>query len=276
MQRKPITPRNGHRVVTGIVARISGCAKQLGLSLEDQDDHGRAVMRDYYDGPVDYRLIATKAKGEWLDRPELAQIEAMLRTRELDVLICEDLGRIIRGAAAQRLCGIAVDHETRVIAPNDCIDTANETWEEDVIQACRDHVGHNEHTSKRLKFKLMNRFEKFGGAMARPIYGYILPAGAKTYDDWTIEDSAIAIYREWFRRLRELPNCCAVADWLNSLNIPTGRYCRSKIWTGKMVRRITENPLLKGLPERGRKHTVKHNESGHRRRPSRSRSSSIV
>ena len=175
MQRKPITPRNGHMVVTGIVARISGCAKQQDLSLEDQDDHGRAVMRDYYDGPVEYRLISTTAKGEWLDGPELAQIEAMLRTRELDVLICEDLGRIIRGAAAQRLCGIAVDHETRVIAPNDCIDTADETWEEDVIQACRDHVGYNEHTSLRIKFKLMNRFEKFGGAMARPIFGYILP-----------------------------------------------------------------------------------------------------
>ncbi len=175
MQRKPITPRNGHTVVTGIVARISGCANQKELSLEDQDDHGRAIMRDYYDGPVDYQLIATKGKGEWLDRPELAQIEAMLRTRELDVLICEDLGRIIRGAAAHRLCGIARDHGTRAIAPHDRIDTADETWEVDVIQACRDHVGYNEHTSLRIKFKLMNRFEKFGGAMARPIFGYILP-----------------------------------------------------------------------------------------------------
>ena len=264
MQRKPITPRNGHTVVAGIVARISGCANQKELSLEDQADHGRAIMRDYYDGPVEYRLIATKGKGEWLDRPEVADIEALVRTAELDVLISEDIGRVVRGAAAVRLCGIAVDNGTRVIAPNDCIDTADETWEEDVIQACRDHVGHNAHTSRRLKFKLMNRFEKFGGAMARPIFGYIVPEGAKTYDDWTIEDSAIPIYRDWFRRLREVPNCCAVADWLNSLSIPTGRYCRSRIWSGKMVRRITENPLLKGLPERGRKHTVKHNESGHR------------
>ena len=53
---------------------------QKDLSLEDQDDHGRAIMREHYDGHVNYRLISTKGKGEWLDRPELAQIETMLRT----------------------------------------------------------------------------------------------------------------------------------------------------------------------------------------------------
>jgi hypothetical protein len=62
---------------------------------------------------------------------------------------------MVRGTEAARLCGIAVDHGTRVIAPNDCIDTADESWEEDVISACRDHVGHNTHTSKRLKHKLI-------------------------------------------------------------------------------------------------------------------------
>ena len=31
-----------------------------------------------------------------------------------------------------------------------------------------------------------------------------------------------------------------------------------------MVRRLTENPLLKGMPGRGFKHTVKHHETGRR------------
>lgn len=90
----------------------------------------------------------------------------MLLSRKLDLLVMEDLGRLVRGTEAVRLCGIAVDHGTRVIAPNDCIDTAEESWEEDVISACRDHVGHNAHTSKRLKQKLMNLFKRKRGSDA--------------------------------------------------------------------------------------------------------------
>ena len=90
VNNKPVKPRNGHALIAGIVARISGCQNQKDLSLEDQDDHGREVVREHYDGKVEYRLIATTGKGEWLDRPELAVIEALLRTRELDLLICED------------------------------------------------------------------------------------------------------------------------------------------------------------------------------------------
>ena len=263
-EKKPMAPRNGAALSTVIVARISGCANQKEVSLTDQDEHGRQVARELYDGPTEFHLIATKGKGERLDRPELAEVEALLRSRTVDLLICEDLGRLVRGTEAAWLLGIAVDHGVRVVAPNDFIDTNDPTWEEDVISACRDHVGHNSHTSKRLKFKLMNRFEKFGGAMARPIYGYIVSADAKTYDDWTVDPAAIPIYHEIFRRLREIPNCTVIADWLMSKGVKTGRYCRSDKWTGKMVRRLIQNPLLKGLPERGRKHTIKIHELGRR------------
>ncbi len=260
----PLEPRNGHTLVVGIVARISGCQNQKELSLEDQEDHAKQVVADYFQGPVEYRVIATKGKGERLDWPELEQIEAMLRTRELDLLVAEDIGRMIRGSHAVRLCGIAVDHGTRVLAPNDCIDTADGNWEEDVLDACRQHVGHNAHTSKRLKQKLMNRFTKFGGATAREIYGYIKPEGSKTYEDWKKDPAAEPIYEEWKRRLLETSNCSAVADWLNQQGVPTGKYSRRKSWNGAMVRRITANPLLKGMPRRGRTHTVKHHETGRR------------
>jgi hypothetical protein len=98
----------------GIVARIGGCQNQKELSPED---HGKQVVAERYNVPVEYRIIANRGKVERLDRPELAEIEAMLRTRELDLLIAEDIGRMVRGATAVLLCGIAVDHGTRVIAP---------------------------------------------------------------------------------------------------------------------------------------------------------------
>lgn len=259
-----IKPRNGHKLIVGIAARISGCANQKELSLADQEDHGKQLVADIYQGDVDYRVVATKGKGERLDRPELAQIESMLRSRQLDLLVVEDIGRLVRGAEAVRLCGVAVDHGTRVLSPNDYIDTAEDSWEEDVISACRDHVGHNAHTSKRLKHKLMNRFLKFGGAMAREIFGYIVPDGAKTYDDWHLDSAATPIIREAVRRLRASLNCSAVAEWLNAQGVPVGPYCRRKDWDGAMVRRFFKNSVLKGFPGRGYKHTIKHHETGKR------------
>jgi hypothetical protein len=43
----------------------------------------------------------------------------------------------VRGVTAALLCGIAVDHGTRVLAPNDRIDTAEACREEDVTPAPR-------------------------------------------------------------------------------------------------------------------------------------------
>jgi hypothetical protein len=40
-----LRPRNGHIMVVGIVARISGCANQKEMSLEDQIDHGKPKVQ---------------------------------------------------------------------------------------------------------------------------------------------------------------------------------------------------------------------------------------
>src|SRR4051812_25869736 len=210
-----VVPRNGHALVVGIVARIGGGPNQKDVSLEDQVDHAKQVVAEHYQGPTDYRTIETVAKGERFDRPELDEIEALRRSRELDFLVAEDIGRMVRGTEASRLCGLAVDHGTRVLAPNDCIDTYEDSWEEDVISACRDHVGHNAHTSKRIKHKKMNRFKKFGGATPCEIFGYIKSPGAKTYDDWKKDEATTEVFADWLRILRETLNCSAVADMLN-------------------------------------------------------------
>ena len=57
--KEPVRPRNGHTLVVGVVARISGCTNQKELSLEDQEDHARQVVAEKYGGPADYRVVAT-------------------------------------------------------------------------------------------------------------------------------------------------------------------------------------------------------------------------
>lgn len=175
-----------------------------------------------------------------------------------------DVGWLVRGAEAVRLWGIAVDHGTRCIAPNDCLDTADETWEKDLLEACAEHVGHNAHTSKRLKKKLMNRFKKEGAITPCPTFGYIKPLDAKTFDDWRKDDAATPIIQEGARRLKETLNCSATADWFNQQGVPVGPYCDRKEWYGAMLRRYYDNTILKGMPCRGKRHTVKHHEKGKR------------
>ena len=68
-----LTPRNGHTLVVSPVARISGCQNQKEESLEDQVDHAKEEVAWLYTGPVEYRIISTRGKGEALDRPELAE-----------------------------------------------------------------------------------------------------------------------------------------------------------------------------------------------------------
>jgi site-specific DNA recombinase len=273
-----LIPRNGHTLEVGIVARISGCPNQKEVSLEDQEDHGKEVVHDIYPEPkpVRYEVIATKGKGERLDRPELADIESLLRSRRLDLMVMEDIGRLVRGAEAVKICGIAVDHGVRVISPNDGIDTADDTWEEDVLDACKEHVGHNAHTSKRLKHKLMNRFRKYGGATALVPPGYIkppreqtedgTPTNTRTYAEWLMDDSLTEKIRFGAQLLFETLNCSAVADWFNQNGMPLGKYARgkNKKWDGHAVRRFYSNPILKGFPRRGDRHTIKHHETGRR------------
>jgi hypothetical protein len=110
--KKPLSPRDTLVLVVLIVARISGCENQKELSLDDQVDHAKEIVRELYDGPVEFRVIATKGKGERLDRPELAEVEAALRDGDVDLMVMEDMGRLVRGVHAIWLFGIAVDSGT--------------------------------------------------------------------------------------------------------------------------------------------------------------------
>ena len=259
-----LVPRNGYSLVVGIPGRISGCENQKEISLEDQVDHAKSVAYEMYDGEIEFRTIATTGKGERLDRPELLEIENWLRSRELDLLIVEDLGRIVRGAEAHRLCGIAVDHETRVLSVNDDIDTNQPDWEARSMEACKEHMKHNEHTSRRIKQKKMNRFIKYGAATPCQIAGYNKPDGAKTFADWSKDEEATEYIKEGLKILRRTLNGEAVAEYFNEVGFPTGPYCRTNTWNGTMALRFYRNPILSGRPQRGIKHTTKVHEFGRR------------
>ncbi|MCC7086805.1 MAG: recombinase family protein, partial [Pirellulales bacterium] len=259
-----LQPRNGHTLLVGVGARISGCEEQKEASLEDQQDNAREAIADRYEGPLHLELIAaTKAKGEWLDRPELEVFEHAYRSKKYDVIVFDDLSRLIRGGDAVRLMEIGVDHGIRTISIADGIDTASDTWEEDSLTACAEAVAHVQRTSSRIKQKCMNRFCKYGKVAKRPIPGYIVPPDAETYDDWQKDDRWTDTIREGARRLRRTLNCSDCARFFIEAGFPRSKYAKGT-WDGAAVREFYHNEILKGFPYRGKKHSVKTHSNGHR------------
>jgi site-specific DNA recombinase len=257
-------PRNGHTLVVGIGARISGCQNQKELSLEDQEDNAKDWLKSIYDGPADFRVIATTGKGERLDRPELLQFEAAYRSGKFDIFIFDDLSRLIRGGEATRLLGVGVDHGVRTISIADGIDTVDENWEVDSLNACSENVAHNQRTSMRIKQKTMNRFKKTGATSRRRVFGYIVPPGAKSYDDWQKDPGAEPYILEGARILRTTLNGAAVADYFRRNHVPVGPYARRGKWDSTMALRFFRNTILKGMPQRGLMTSVKHHGTGKR------------
>ncbi len=260
----PLIPRNGHTLRVLGVARIS-TINQDQQSLADQEALHRRWVLQHYDGAAEFKIVATRGSGEWLDREELTDIQRNVDSREYALVLMEDLGRYLRGFSAIAFCGTCVDASTRLIAINDHLDTASEGWDDHALFASWRHKRYNDDTSKRIKQRLGNRFEKDGAVFQCEIYGYIKPPDCTSDEQVQKDTAATAVYDKWFDLLEQGGSFAEVADWLNEQQISTGPYCRGKKWTGKMVGRITFNPILKGLRLRNRMHTVKHHGSGHRK-----------
>ncbi len=259
-----LKPRNGHTLMVRVVCRISGCQNQKELSLDDQLAYAQEYVADLYAGPIEFRVIATKGKGEDLDRPELIDIEAAYQAAEDDLFVYDDIGRLIRGGDAVRLFGIGVDHGIRSIGINDDIDTVRPTWEADALEASSKNVAHNDVTSMRIKQKTMNRHEKLGITPKRPTSGYIVRDDAKSFDDWRKDPEAEEPFQHAFEILRETLCGAEAARYFKKIRFPQGPLARKGDWDGTKVLRLFRNPILKGMPGRGFKRTQKHHATGKR------------
>ncbi len=259
----PLEPRNGVTLNVLGICRIS-TVHQDPRSLEDQEALIRQYVTDHYDGPVNFRIVATQGSGEHLDRRELTEIESLIESNTIDLAILEDLARHCRRHHALGFCELCEDSDTRLIAINDNIDTLRDDWRMNAFFCTFKHEASNKDTSLRIRRSLRNRF-KNGGIVQFTIYGYIKPPGC-THDSQLQKDpQAEPIYDEMFRRLEEGASYSEIADWLNALGIAAGPFCRSNRWTPSRVRYVVQNPILKGLRVRNRKKSKRNNKTGRHR-----------
>ena len=267
----PLVPRRGSTLKVLLICRVSdpGPGKQDVKSNEDQEAEYRKWVKDRVDVPFEVTVIAGTGSGEYLDREESKRAYAELESEEFDLAIAEDLGRIFRRVHAFLFCEAAEDVGTRVIAPNDYLDTAREGWRLCAFFAALRHEMYNADTGKRIRRTLRNRFRQ-GEAFQFVIAGYIKPK-KKSVDD-KIHDSQVTkdpaaepVYDEWFTRLEKGATFAEVADWLNAIGFATGPYHRNKEWDGRMVGRVTRNPILKGVRVRNERMSKRINKTGRRK-----------
>ena len=76
-----VVPRNGHTLVVGIGARISGCANQKEMSLDDQVNHAKEVVAEHGSGPVEFRIF--QAKGRESNRSLPLLVSGVVMAEEL-------------------------------------------------------------------------------------------------------------------------------------------------------------------------------------------------
>lgn len=258
-----LQPRRSGALRVVIVARIS-TTHQDPRSLDDQVAKCKEYLEQHFSGEVEYTEITSQGSGEHLDRDELRRLEDLIESRTIDVVLAEDLARICRRKRAYDLCEMCVDNESRLIAINDRGDTDTDGWEDSAFISTWHHERSNRDTSDRIKRSQRNRFNQ-GGMVQFEIFGIIKPLGAKSDSEFRKDPAAEPIYSEWFRKFEAGASFAEVADWLNSENVPVGRYCRSKTWTGEMVGRVTHNSILKGVRERNRKVSKRVNKTGRHR-----------
>jgi site-specific DNA recombinase len=259
----PLTPKSGSRLEIIIVCRVSnpGPGKQDIRSLEDQEAQHRQWVKAHTSMPFKIHVIAGSGSGESLERREYEKLIELIETGLYDLVLVEDIGRIVRRIHAHLVCEICVDTNTRLIARNDNIDTATVGWEDRSIFSAWHHERSNRDTSERIKRTQRNRF-MHGGCLPGCIFGYRRPPGAKSDHELERLAEYEPVYRRWFEMLDQGAPFSEVADWLNANQVPTGDACRQDKWDCKMVSRVTRNPLLKGVRQRNRRRSRRNNKTG--------------
>jgi site-specific DNA recombinase len=259
----PLLPKDSVTLRFIFVSRVSDPrpGKQDGRSLDEQ----QAWLTNWLDQRIDvpYKItpISGSGSGECLERDEYLKLIEEVGTGKYDCVLAEDLGRIIRRIHAVLFCEHCVDHDTRLIALNDNVDTGKSGWQDSSIFSAWHHERSNRDTSDRIKRTNRGRFLN-GGCLTGMIYGYVKPPGAKTDGDLEKMLSAEPVYMEWFDKLDHDATYAEVSDWLNLLGIPAPPNARGDKWTPRLVKSHTFNTLLKGVRERNRRKSKRNNSSG--------------
>ena len=134
------TPKNGKTFQVLAFGRIS-TKNQDEKSLDDQEQFVRQhLSRIMPDAEFEIKAIAGQGSGQHLDREEFLELSNLVDSGRYDIVIAEDLARILRRMQAYIFCEQAEDAATRVITINDFLDTKDDNWRQTAFFAAYKHT----------------------------------------------------------------------------------------------------------------------------------------
>lgn len=249
----PLQPKKSGPLRVLTIGRISTEHQQM-ESIAAMHDVVETQLRQIYKGPFDLTKLGEQASGMLVDRPTIVEAMQRIEDGEFDLVMVEDLSRVYRNPARQySFVQNCVDQETRFIALNDSIDTADENWELSLSIATLRHGMYIPDTRKRVIRSATHSFLQ-GGMVGKVPFGYRKvskeEAQAGTYGSVGLriakDPAAAPIIRKICDRVLTGESFESIAQWLNGEEVLPGLYVRKGRWTAKLLRQFLRMELLHG------------------------------
>ncbi len=136
----PLTRKDSNGPLRAVfIGRIS-TKLQKEEAIEASFAYDRRILAQLYDGDVDIEEFGEQGSGQLVNRTAIDAAKSAIATRTRDLVLLEDLSRAYRNPAELlKFVQFCIDHDTRVIAPGDNVDTADASWESAALLAAVRH-----------------------------------------------------------------------------------------------------------------------------------------
>jgi DNA invertase Pin-like site-specific DNA recombinase len=259
------TPHSNGIVHAIGVVRIS-TDNQREESLEAQKVVCQRVARQAIGAQPEWTWVSSRGSGEHLDRPELEEIERLVGSGRHQLLVAENLDRIMRDAGVIQLLKRCVAAGVRVIT-NNGFDTQSPQWR--LLGSIQAAVSEEEQekTSTRIKRQWPQEFMN-GGCLGTIPWGYLYDppdgsAGSKNDMHLRKDPRLEPVFIEIVDRLFQGASYADVARWLEQRQISVPGKTNGP-WEPHMVARLVREPIRAGIRVFGRTETVKDLMTGKR------------
>ena len=266
----PLKVLFGRRLRVLIYARYS-TEEQKRASIAAQFQLCRKYLREWGIEDADIEEISDmEMSGELVNRPGIDRVRVGIKKRSWDLILAEDSSRLFRNPpACCQLVGDAVDQGIRVLLPGDEIDTEEEGWMEDLIDAQMHHTRSNSITRKRVKRSMEELWES-GAAVCHLRPGYLRrpthpaterkPAEGPFFDE--IDPKWTHVVAEAFERFARREPPWVVARWLTQVGLPKYRNSKRKSWSDQNAISLIRCTMYRGLEEYRKSYAKKVHGSG--------------
>ncbi len=211
------------------------------------------VLKDHV-GEIRNISLGERGSGWKIQRQAVQTAMEMIASREVDLVILEDISRAFRNPQWQyRFAHLCLDHNVRFISPGDVIDTALPDWEPMLALAVTRHSMLVPDTRRRVNRNATHSF-RHGGMVLKVPFGYerlsredaVARASGGKPRRIVKMDAATPVIRQMVERVLAGNSLEDVARWLNDEGVAPGAYNDAGRWSGKNMSDLLLNPLLSG------------------------------